>query len=106
MEINEVQQKLNEGDYYVVLDVSPDSNRLDLDLAAERISAAYPAIAGKISNIVQVMAHPKNKEIYAIAYELRDRILQTIYEHYGDEFKFFAPSVKMGAWIFAQRLLN
>jgi hypothetical protein len=104
--INEIQRKLDEGDYYLALNASPDSNRLDLDLAAERISTAYPAIAGKISNIVQVLVHPKDKEIYAVAYELRDRILQTIDWRYGDDFKFFAPDVKASAWIFAQRLLN
>ncbi len=103
--IDEIQESLDDGEYYRALKVSVYSKRLDVDLAAERIGAAHPNLASKISNIAQIIVHPKNKDVYAIACELRDSVLQTIHQRYP-RIEDSVPALKSVVWSWVQRLLN
>jgi hypothetical protein len=101
----EIQEWIDQGDYHQALGIPQSASRIETDIAAERINASCPEIAGMISNITQVLTNEQHHEIYMIACALRDRAIQVMEERHGSDIRKMIY-LRQRVWLFCQRVLN
>jgi hypothetical protein len=99
-------QALAEGDLYRALGIPENARRLDIDVAAARISDRAPQLAGQVTTVANVLTNRRRKAIYEILCRLRDRICQMMADRYGREFREAIPDYRAAVWGICCELLR
>ena len=89
---------LTEGDFYRALGVPEEARRLEIDVAAARMSDRAPELAGLVTAVANVLTNRHRKATYKILCELRDRVCQTMADRYGGEFHEAIPEYRAAVW--------
>ena len=89
---------LAEGDLYRALGVSEDARRLDIDVAAARISDRAPQLAAPVTAVANVLTNRERRATYQILREFRDRVCQVVADRCGEELYEAIPDYRAAVW--------
>lgn len=98
-----ILEYMKEGEYFLALGIKPDASRIEIDIAAARLSATYPQLARQLTSVSSVIAEPTSREIYDIACWARDNVVD---HRLGSDFRRSVPECRSFAWTEIQRVMR
>jgi len=87
-----------EGDLYRALGVSEDARKLDIDVAAARVSDRAPQLAGQVTAVANVLTNRDLRATYQILCELRDSVCQMAADGYGEALQKLVLDHRTAIW--------
>ena len=89
---------LSEGDLYSALGVPEDARRLDIDVAAARISDRAPQLAAQVTAVANVLTNRNRRATYQILRDLHYCVCQTVAYRCGEELLEAIPDYRPVIW--------
>src|SRR5262245_39766315 len=101
-----IKNLIDDGEYLPAIGVSDFAGRMEMEIAVARLSQESPDLGGALSGIIQVVTDKAKKEIYDIACEFRDDVIDSLIRDQGEDILEWLPNYRSWIWTNCQRLLR
>jgi len=101
-----IKRALDEGDYLAAIGVDQDASRKVIEAAAARLQSEYVELAPAIGEAVQLLTSSEKREIYAIACQFRDDVVNELRSNFGSCIDDPRECVRKSAWSSIATLLR
>ena len=89
---------LSEGDLYSALGVPEDARRLDIDVAAARISDRAPQLAAQVTAVANVLTNRDRRARYQVLRYCHYCVCKTVAHRCGEEIHEVIPGYRAAIW--------
>lgn len=105
-DVDQTARAIAEGRYHEALGVAESAGRLEIETAAAQLEDERQDIAQAVTGIVQLLTVPEKLEIYRIACQFRDAVIDDLRRQYGEGFFDQRRQIATRVWSSVQQLLR